>query len=89
MAGTRTLYLSVEVELLHVLLGRADADVGAELRPAVGLPVALHLLALPPPAVAVKVDARRGAEEPLLVAVRLLRHLGVEHHDHLREGCRV
>ena len=82
-------HLSVEVELLHVLVRVADADEGAELRRglglggagAAGLRLALDGLAPPPPAVAVQVDARRRAEEALLVAVRLLRHLGVEDDD--------
>lgn len=74
-------HLAVEVQLLHVLVGVADADERAQLAALLALAGALHLLALPPPAVAVEVDAGRRAEEPLLVAVRLLRHLGVQHDD--------
>lgn len=44
-------------------------------------PLQLVPLALPP--VAVQVDARRRAEEALLVAVRLLGHLGVQDHHRL------
>ena len=86
--GTRTLsrfrttaHLAVEVELLHVLVGVADTDEGAELRSLLGLPCPRHLLPLLPPSVAVEVDAGRRTEEALLVAVGLLRHLGVQHDD--------
>lgn len=71
--------------MLHVLIRVADADESAELRGGFGFcgrgPVgggfALDGLAPPPPSVAVEVDARRRAEEALLVAVRLLGHFCV------------
>ena len=76
--------LPVQVQLLHLLVAVADADEGTELSALLRLALPLHLLPLLPPAVTVEVDARRGTEESLLVAVGLLGHLGVEHHnDHV------
>ena len=82
--------LPIEVELLHVLVRVADADEGAELRTLLRFSCPLHLLPLPPPSVAVEIDAGGRTEEALLVAVGLLGHLGVEHHnDHVAAVAEV
>lgn len=88
--GGTVLLAVVEVELLHVLVGVADADEGAQLRRLLGLSLAQHALASQPPPITEQVDARRRAEEALLVAVRLLRHLGMQdHHDHVGAVAQV
>jgi hypothetical protein len=82
--------LSVEVQLLHVLVRVADADEGAQLRGglrfgsrrSVSRCLALDGLPPPPPSVAIQVDARGRAEESLLVTVRFLRHFGVQNDHH-------
>ena len=71
--------LSIQVQLLHLLVGVADADEGAQLRVVLRGAGAVQLLPLALPALAVEVDARRRAEEPLFVAVGLLRDLREEH----------
>ena len=68
-------YLSVQIQLLHVLFAVADANECAQLAALLRLAGPLHLLTLPPPAVAVQVDARRRTEKTLLVTVRLLSNL--------------
>ena len=68
-------YLSVEIQLLHVLIRVPNPDERAQLRPLLRLPRPQHLLPLPPPAVAVQIHAGRGAEETLLIPVRLLGDL--------------
>ena len=67
--------LSIKIQLLHILLAIPNPNKGAQLRVmlVIGMPLYLVLLLLP--ALAEEVDAGRGAEEALLVAVRLLGHL--------------
>lgn len=74
----------VKVQLLHVLVGVADANEGAQLGRLLCLTLTQHALAPQPPAIPKKVNARRRAEEALFVAVRFLRDLGMQdHHDHV------
>ena len=88
-SSCKLFYFAVEVELLHILIGIADADESAELRSgfslcrwgSVGCGFALDGLASPPPSVAVEVDTRRRAEETFLVTVRLLGHFSVKDDD--------
>ena len=83
-------YFAVQIELLHILIRVADPDESAELRGglslgrrgSVGGRFALDGLTAAPPPVTVEVDARRRAEEPFLIAVRFLRHFGVQNDDH-------
>lgn len=88
--GGTILLAIVQVQLLHVLIGVADADEGAQLRGLLCLAFAQHLLLTQPPALPEQVDTGWRAEEPLLVAVRLLRHLGVQDdHDHVGAVAQV
>ena len=58
----------------------ANANEGAELRALIRLPDSLQLLSLLPPPLPVQVDARWGAEKPLLVSITFLGHFGMQHH---------
>lgn len=71
----------VEVKLLHVLVGVADADEGTQLRGLLRLTLAQHALAPQPPSVPEQVDAGWWAEEALFVAVRLLGHFRMQDND--------
>ena len=75
--GGAILFAVVEVQLLHVVVRIADADEGAELRGLFTFAFSYHLLLPQSPALAKEVDARRGTEESLFIAVRFLGHLKV------------
>lgn len=76
--GGAILFAVVQVQLLHILVGVADPDEGAQLRITFGDALAQHVLLSMAPAVAEQVDAGRRTEEALLVAVGFLRHLYME-----------
>jgi len=71
----RTVLLAIEIQLLHVLVTAPDPDEGAQLRSLFALALLQHLLVPPTPAAPEEINARRWAEEALLIAVGLLGHL--------------
>lgn len=75
--GSAILFSIVEVQLLHVVVGIADANEGAQLRGLFTFTFSYHLLLPQSPAFAKEVDAWRWTEESLFIAVRFLGHLKV------------
>jgi len=76
------LFAVVEVQRLQLLVGAPDTDERAHLRIRLGHAFAQQLLLPESPSVAEQIDARWRTKEPLFVAVRLLRHFGVQNHQH-------
>ena len=62
----------------------SNSNEGRKLRFLLRLPLSLHIILLLSPSIPVQINARRGAEEPLLVAVGFLSDLCMKHHnDHV------